>query len=547
MKKILLTFLIIILALPAIWADNYYFEIKQEYTVSFIQSELETIIYEAPDSATIYISGSKTNANEVLFIYISKGKTVIWEANYQSSPDVMISTLLSFSGNGTLEVANNGVLITENAHAIKAIGPNSTVIVSGNGKVQTSGNGMHAITADGYVEIKDNAYLSSTTGETVESNRNNAIVRVTGGTITATSENAIITIGKNAKIYITGGYVYNDAVSNYPVVYAKDLEHNIYTSIQVSGSGKVEAKGYGSAIFSHGSAFVSGDAQVNNNLSGADNTSATIWASNIVEVTENAQVTALTNYAVFCYDKIIVSGNSRIVAKDDAIAIYNDSPNQVNIEIKDRAQVLAANNYAVSFNKQASWYYTYIKGGVLFAFGKEASDVFVKPNYLFLSENGVVLAWNKDAGNTNYEMFSADDIFKMPESATAYWDIQNGKHGISYAYDYNTGFIPIEEVNVMTSINETGFPEILVYPNPTGGELRIIPLQELKGWTAKPDGVVELLITGVEIFDIYGRKCHVSRVTCHEIKINISHLPAGVYFVKVTTEQGTVTKKVVKK
>jgi len=31
-----------------------------------------------------------------------------------------------------------------------------------------------------------------------------------------------------------------------------------------------------------------------------------------------------------------------------------------------------------------------------------------------------------------------------------------------------------------------------------------------------------------------------------EIVIDISHLPAGVYFVKVATEQGEITKKIVK-
>ena len=75
-----------------------------------------------------------------------------------------------------------------------------------------------------------------------------------------------------------------------------------------------------------------------------------------------------------------------------------------------------------------------------------------------------------------------------------------------------------------------------IYPNPTTGELRI------------ENG--ELRIENVEIFDIYGRKqSHVSRVTCHETgeaRINISHLSAGIYFLRIHTEAGEVVRKVVK-
>jgi len=72
--------------------------------------------------------------------------------------------------------------------------------------------------------------------------------------------------------------------------------------------------------------------------------------------------------------------------------------------------------------------------------------------------------------------------------------------------------------------------DLWIYPNPTTGELRM------------ESG--ELRIKGVEVFDIYGRKCHSSPVTCHYI--NISALPVGIYFLKIRTEAGEVVKKVVK-
>ena len=78
------------------------------------------------------------------------------------------------------------------------------------------------------------------------------------------------------------------------------------------------------------------------------------------------------------------------------------------------------------------------------------------------------------------------------------------------------------------------FEKITVTPNPTTGELRI------------DNG--QLTIDNVEVFDVYGRKLsshHLITSSSHHL-INISHLPAGLYFVKITTEAGMVVKKVVK-
>ena len=74
---------------------------------------------------------------------------------------------------------------------------------------------------------------------------------------------------------------------------------------------------------------------------------------------------------------------------------------------------------------------------------------------------------------------------------------------------------------------------IEIYPNPTSGELRI--------------NSNELQVTGIEVFDIYGRNLtpHTAYLTPNTV-LDISHLNSGIYFVKVFTEQGVVVKKVVK-
>jgi hypothetical protein len=82
-------------------------------------------------------------------------------------------------------------------------------------------------------------------------------------------------------------------------------------------------------------------------------------------------------------------------------------------------------------------------------------------------------------------------------------------------------------------IAEIQHDDIIVYPNPTTGQLRITNY--------------ELRVESIGVFDIYGRNVGAYRNTPNEeIVINISHLSAGLYFIKIITEQGEVVKKILK-
>ena len=72
---------------------------------------------------------------------------------------------------------------------------------------------------------------------------------------------------------------------------------------------------------------------------------------------------------------------------------------------------------------------------------------------------------------------------------------------------------------------------ISIYPNPTTGELKI------------DNG--QLKIKNVELFDIYGKKILNFQFSILN-SLDVSYLPAGIYFVQVTTDKGIVTKKIVK-
>jgi len=77
-------------------------------------------------------------------------------------------------------------------------------------------------------------------------------------------------------------------------------------------------------------------------------------------------------------------------------------------------------------------------------------------------------------------------------------------------------------------------PALVVYPNPTTGVLRITS--------------DESQVTGIEIFDVSGRKLPMSTASLKSLEtlIDISRLTTGLYFLKINTEAGQVIKKVLK-
>jgi len=105
-----------------------------------------------------------------------------------------------------------------------------------------------------------------------------------------------------------------------------------------------------------------------------------------------------------------------------------------------------------------------------------------------------------------------------------------GGHGICIdiisleAFFNNVG---IDEMGLNTKID--------IYPNPTTGELKI--------------GNGQLRIDDVEIFDIYGRKQLAEsrkQLAEKEIIVDIFHLTAGIYFVKIKTEKSMQIEKIIK-
>jgi uncharacterized protein YjdB len=116
-----------------------------------------------------------------------------------------------------------------------------------------------------------------------------------------------------------------------------------------------------------------------------------------------------------------------------------------------------------------------------------------------------------------------------------------------YATNAASGIVGVCTITVGTGnggapmgIDEQDLAKITVYPNPTDGELYVT--------------CDALHVTGIEVFDVMGRKIQNSefQIQNSEIRnpksetINISDLPTGVYFIRITTDNGIVTRKIVK-
>ena len=113
---------------------------------------------------------------------------------------------------------------------------------------------------------------------------------------------------------------------------------------------------------------------------------------------------------------------------------------------------------------------------------------------------------------------------------------------------YFKGSEPLE-----VKINTEQLHDIIVYPNPTTGELRITNRSSVKSKFSKANHELRsgsLSKVEVEIFDAYGRKVgkynNSYALMTDGVVLNISHLPSGIYFVKIVTDVGTTIKKVVK-
>jgi hypothetical protein len=155
---------------------------------------------------------------------------------------------------------------------------------------------------------------------------------------------------------------------------------------------------------------------------------------------------------------------------------------------------------------------------------------------------GVILV-NPIANNSEYGYTSGETFYDINTTATVtatanfgYKFVNWTKDGVEISTNNPYSFMVTEDTELIANFEEEVGIESLeistvkIYPNPTAGMLKIES---------------ELGIESVVIYDIFGKIRKIENRKFENI-IDISHLSAGVYFVKISTKAGEVTKKVVK-
>ena len=159
-----------------------------------------------------------------------------------------------------------------------------------------------------------------------------------------------------------------------------------------------------------------------------------------------------------------------------------------------------------------------------------------------LNENTVRLIWSEpesDLTIKGYNVFRNEMLQNDELLINLFFTDENLPYGVYEYYvvtSYSNGCISDSSNHVKESveleiIEVKRLEEVILYPNPTDGQLRIINY--------------ELRIEGIEIFDIYGRKILEPPLTGLRA-YDLTVLHPGIYFVKITTEKGTVTQKIIK-
>ena len=151
---------------------------------------------------------------------------------------------------------------------------------------------------------------------------------------------------------------------------------------------------------------------------------------------------------------------------------------------------------------------------------------------------------NPKINNSEYGYTTGNKLYEANATATVTATANSGykfvnwtKGGIEVSTTNSYSFSVTEDVELVANfeynvgIENIEATTINIYPNPMKSELKI------------ESG--ELRVENLAIYDIFGKVQKIENFEKGKA-IDISHLPVGVYFVKISTEVGDVTRKVLK-
>ena len=397
-------------------------------SIDTFQTRIQNAINASNSGDTVTVLGPNMDQAVPLSFDIKNGVTLIWKRSWGSP--VSVTNLISITGGGVFEVAGGGWLgIAEgNSGTVINAGSDATVLITGGtvqagtgraisayyvsvngGTVSAQGNSNVVIESrsveihGGRVEAKGQAGAINATG-----------IEVYGGTVTARAGTTINSNGAGV-VRVFGGNVENTGSGI--AISASGVE--VHDGIVSSTSGRaISATTTDSVVEVYGGTVSSGTNSEN---------SAAIYARNITVSGGVVEARGSGNaiLATTKFSTLTISGG--VVCATTGFAIYADDNSTINIS-----------------------------GGFVFAYGKQIlhSNASNKGVLLLFEENynvtagGIICAWNKDAGHSEYLVDTADDLTVRP-TGRAVWGIHGGTvFGIAYSNGSNTGFFQVGGVHV---------------------------------------------------------------------------------------------------
>ena len=406
--------------------------------------------------------------------------------------------ILVSANNVTVNVLSGGVVrsMSNNGNAAIQIGSNLQGV-----KVDVNGGTVISESA-GYA-INDGAGTGDVT--------NNTEIIIRGGSVIAETACAIHSTGANSVTTVSAGTVSNAAGNNVnPAIY---MNAGSGTNVIINGTGAVLSTSQnGYAVQTTGNVTVAGSARitVNNgraiNLVGL-NSVATISGGEVRGTGTNVISTATTNVATVTNAGVIVNGGTVTSGNGNAINITGansnvvvssgrvtagGSGNAINAEstavgsviIAGGGSVSSVTGYAIRNDGAGSNIYVSdtangrggsggpggqvsvlttrgairsngtvtVNGGIVFAFGNNASSAIIAPSVIFPSATaGQVCVWNQAAGRTLYAQGTSNDLlpyYGALLNAQWYMNPFTGQNGISYRNGLTSGFIPLASAYV---------------------------------------------------------------------------------------------------
>jgi hypothetical protein len=159
------------------------------------------------------------------------------------------------------------------------------------------------------------------------------------------------------------------------------------------------------------------------------------------------------------------------------------------------------------------------------------------PPVYFINVSANNTNWGAVSGSGSYEKESTATVIATPKTHCKFlhWtengEIVSTDSLYTFTVEIDRNLVAVFEEVI--GISDFALSAIKVYPNPTTGELRI------------ENG--ELRIDNIVVYDVYGRKVFEQKETLTILRYyDITVLPAGVYFVRISTETCEVVRKILK-